>query len=436
MKKTTLIRLPNFHLHNERQQPPLGLLYLAAYLRERDLPVDVVDLAGIPPEDWDSMVPDNSLVYGITATSPDYGMARKMLGFLRGRNGHQAKVIIGGVHSTVMPIQCVEDGFDAAVVGEGEQTLLEIVTGTPLSEVEGLAYRENGKIVVNPRRPMLPTIDHFPFPSRDFLPRENVVSTDLVTDSLPATVITTSRGCPFRCSFCVQQIWMNRWRHRTAQSIRAELELIKRDYPEVREIRFVDDMVGLNGKHSREICEAFKGMGLSWRCHLRVGVATESLLESFKEVGCVEISIGVESGDERILKHNHKGWSNIPQAAALFRTAKKLGLRTRAYFIIGLPGEAPESVERTCQTIKEIEADAVNIFSFVPYPGCDVWEHPEKYDYQLLDTNLDSFWMVGKGHRFVGRTSAMDVDQLEEAYQKAWNVARESGKANWMKGWE
>jgi radical SAM superfamily enzyme YgiQ (UPF0313 family) len=115
--------------------------------------------------------------------------------------------------------------------------------------------------------------------------------------------------------------------------------------------------------------------------------------------------------------------------------AKSVGLRTRAYFIIGLPGENPESVERTCRLIETIEADAVNIFSFIPYPGCDVWEHPKKYDYRLLDRNFDDYWMLGKGHKFVGSTSEMNVGDLEVAYQKAWEVAEKSGKTQWMKGW-
>jgi len=432
--KTTLIRLPNFHLHNEKQQPPLGILYLAAYLRRYGFPVDIADLAGVPPEQWDLLTPADSSLYGITATSPDYGMAKKMLAFLRARD-KAAKVVIGGVHATVMPMECVNDGFDAAVVGEGEETLLAMAMGVAPENVVGSAYRNNGNMGWNRRRPMLEHIDEFPFPARDLLPRESIAATDLVTDCKPATVITTSRGCPFKCSFCVQKIWQGKWRHRTAANIRAELGLIKQDYPEVKEIRFVDDMVGLNGTHSQEICEAFRGLGLAWRCHLRMGIGTETLLQDFKEGGCVEVSVGVESGDARILKHNHKGWSDISQAISLFKVAKSVGLRTRAYFIIGLPGENPESVERTCRLIETIEADAVNIFSFIPYPGCDVWEHPKKYDYRLLDRNFDDYWMLGKGHKFVGSTSEMNVGDLEVAYQKAWEVAEKSGKTQWMKGW-
>jgi len=432
--KTTFIRLPNFHLHNEKQQPPLGILYLAAYLREHDYLASVVDLAGIPEGQWRNLVPADSEVYGITATSADYGMAKRMLYFLRLWVDPSAKVIIGGAHATVAPEQCVRDGFDAAVMGEGELTALEFVQGAPLNSIRGLAFLCDGKAVINERRPLLRDIDSIPFPARDLLARENIIATDLVTDSSPATVISTARGCPFRCSFCVQKIWMNCWRHRSSESIRAELQLIQEQYPEIREIRFIDDMVGFHSDHSQAICKAFQGTGLHWRCHLRVGIITEFLLMSFREAGCIEVSVGIESGDERVLRHNRKG-CDLAAAASMFRTAKDLGLRTRAYFIVGLPGETPESVENTKQYVASLAADAVNIFAFVPYPGCDVWEHPEKYDYELLNSNLDDFWMIGDKHCFVGRTTAMDVDDLERAYQETWKVVRETGKARWMNSW-
>jgi len=429
--KTTLIRLPNFHLYDELQQPPLGILYLAAYLEQYDHPVDICDLAGITPDRWLSMLPQDSEIYGITATSPDYPFALQLLGMIR-QDLPGRKVIIGGAHASVLPEQCVQDGFDAAVFGEGEDTLRDYVRsrGDRAKSIAGLCYRTDAGPIRNRPRTLKMHIDEFPFPARHLLPESHVVAHDLVTDNVSATVITTSRGCPYKCSFCSQEIWSGHWRLRSAENIAAELRTIREQYG-VREVRFVDDMVGAKRLHREIICDAMSRLNLTWRCHLRVDLAGEDMLEAFHKAGCIEVSFGVESGDGDVLRHNRKGWSSPQMALDVVAAAKQVGLRVRAYFIVGLPGETQMSVENTKRIIGALRADNVNIFSFIPYPGCDVWANPGRYDYALTDPDLKHFWMLGDGHSFVGRTSGMSIDDLEKAYRECRELAANCGKMTW-----
>ena len=431
--KTTLIRLPNFHLYDETQQPPLGILYLAAYLEKHDCAVDVCDLAAIQPWAWESLLPMDSDIYGITCTSPDYPMAKRMLALLR-KIRPNAEVIIGGIHPTVMPETCVADGFDAAFIGEGEQSLLEWVTRISPMLIDGLCFQGRAGIVRTKKRALL-NINTFPFPARHLLPLDHVVSDDLVTDNATATVITTSRGCPMKCSFCANgkgTVWDGTWRMRSVENIAAELRHIRKDY-NVQEIRLVDDMVGAKRGHIAGISQAMAETGFQWRCHLRVDTARPEDLLLMKQSGCIEVSFGIESASPKVLKHNHKGYSEPGAAYEAVRCAKAVGLRVRAYFIIGLPGEDRISVRQTEEMIGKLECDAVNIFSFIPYYGCDIQQNPQNYDFHLIDDDLEHYWMLSNEHYFVGRTAEMSILDLDEAFKRCWEVARSTGKAKWIR---
>lgn len=196
MRSTCLIRVPNFLLFDEKMELPLGILYLGASLRQVGVPVQCVDLAGVPREQWLDRIPSGFDVYGWSATTPEFPIATNMMNMVRERES-KAIMIIGGSHSSARPWQCIDKGWDVACVGEGEETIKELGLEKPLDEIWGLAIR-CGKNPLH-HRPLANNLDTIPFPAWDLLPEDSIVSTSLVDKGQRASCIITSRGCPFTC---------------------------------------------------------------------------------------------------------------------------------------------------------------------------------------------------------------------------------------------
>jgi len=361
--KVCLIRVYNDLLFDPKLQAPLGIGYLAAVLERAGHEVMIADLATTPRERWLMEVPD-AQIYGYSVTTPEFPTARDLMQMLREERG-PALHIIGGAHASVRTYECVVEGFDVAVIGEGEITMREIADGKPFCDVHGIAFNDRGTVRFTRHRRLIQNIDSIPFPARHLMPADTVVSDKLVSDGAPATVITASRGCLMNCSFCATRgVWGRTYRLRSAQNIIAELEECIERYG-IKEVRFVDDQVGVELEHLRVLCDATRRLGLRWRTHLRVNHASPEKLRLMAESGCVEVAWGCES---------------------------------------------------------------------VAYPGSDVFENPENYDYRLEDPDWSNYWLLGGSEKripFVGRTSALSREELLELRDELEAWLWQNGFTRW-----
>ncbi len=411
-----LIRVWNDELFDPRLQSPLGIGYLAAALEEAGHGASICDLADVPPDKWDEKLPADADCYGISATTGEYVTARNTMHLCRKLNP-AAVQIIGGAHASCLPEQCVMDGWDVAFMGESERTIVEFARGDEWPGIAGICYREGDRVKRTPKRELIACLDDIAFPARHLMEYETVVDEQLVGSGVPGTVLTASRGCVMGCSFCsTQGVWGKTFRIRSAPNIAAEIHQVVETLA-VRGIRFVDDQFGYSDEQVRIVCEATGGLGLAWRTHMRVEHAKPHRLAMMAAAGCVEVALGCEAMAQPILDHNNKHITvkQIAQAVENIRAAK---MRSKAYIIIGLPGESPSTIEQTKQGLLRIRPDRTNLSTFVDYPGCPVWNDPERYDYTLEDTDWAKFWLLGgteKGIPFVGRTFAMSRDDLFEA---------------------
>ena len=411
--KVTLVRLPNFLLYDEHLELPLGLLYLANELEKHDVLVNIADLAGKPRSEWARLVSIDSDIYGISATTPDWPIARAFARWIRGIRP-SAQIVLGGAHATVMGREVLaESDFDIAVKGEGEITMREIALGNrhPLG-----SWSKNGEIKDNGNRPLEPNITRFDYPAWHLLSEESLISTGLVNKGQRATCITASRGCMMRCSFCDQSIFDWTWRSRTRESLLVEVDALKMRYG-VSEVRLVDEFISPKSEIISDVCEVMKENGIKWRTHIRASLMTPELAEKMVSAGCVEIAFGVESGSQRVLDAIHKGMKieDSEKAIAICRAA---GLRTKAYLIIGLPSATWDSFHETLAFIRRAKPDKTTLSTFCPYPGCDVWRHPEKYDYVLDDRDYLNYWILGLEDSAVlppGHTSKMNRENIRAA---------------------
>ena len=243
-------------------------------------------------------------------------------------------------------------------------------TNPPASLISGLAYRHNGQIQITPNRPFLENLDALPIPRHNLLPLHRY--------KLPIvggryTFVVTSRGCPAGCRFCIKHVtYQNSFRLRSPEHILREVEALV-DLGTTN-IHFEADLFTINREQVAGLCQALLDSGLSvrWTCNSRVDFVDPELLQLMGRAGCWMISWGIESGAPEILKRARKGidLDHVEQALAWSKAA---GIRNWGYFILGLPGETPETIERTITFSKKLPLDLALFHIAVPYPGTPFW---------------------------------------------------------------
>lgn len=367
--KATLINPPRSYLIEPEAQAPMGLLYIAAVLEEEGWEVQYVDLA------FTDKIPEADL-YGITATSADYPDAVEVAKGLKDREG---KIILGGRHATGMQGQVALSLFDCVVIGEGERSIAWISDDFPDSNLDKL-YRISGA----------EDLDTIPFPARHLLPVQgkNVFAYKKRYWEGETTCLLTMRGCPYKCAFCTAG--GERVRYRSVDNVIAEIEHVIDTYG-IREFRLSDDTFTLNRERLLELLPRMKECNIFWRASVRARPLDPGLLELMADSGCVELSYGIESGDQRVLDRVNKGVT-LEQSETAMKWSKEAGITVRALMIAGLPGETPESAYKTIEFMERTRQywDIAALTNFVPLPGSPIWNEPARFGVTKIK-HIDDF---------------------------------------------
>lgn len=372
--------------------PPLGLAYLGAVLERAGHRVKIVDYtAHFSYPTIPNLLKDfPPALIGLTATTPSFESARRMAVELR-RLAPEVPLILGGAHITCTPEAVLTDGlFAAGVIGEGEETMVELadhlVSGNfrDLETVEGLVYPEEGRLLRTPPRAFIAGLDALPFPAYSLLPPlKHYHPTPASYRKLPVGILMTSRGCPFKCTFCDRSIFGNTTRFHNPGRVLDEVEWMLGKL-EAREIRFFDDTFTLRKDRIREICAGIRDRKLKfpWTCLTAVKTVTPKLLKEMKAAGCWQVLYGLESGDARMLKLLGKG-NTVEENRNAVRWAKEAGLEVRGDFIVGTPGETLESLEKTLKFTLETGLDYAHFNKFTPFPGTALYRQLAAEGYSL-----------------------------------------------------
>jgi radical SAM superfamily enzyme YgiQ (UPF0313 family) len=358
----------------------------------------------------------------ITANSGTYNEA------CRAAERVDAKLkVVGGPHSNTLPADCVaEDSpFNVACLGEGEKTVVELVYRfreradiRDLAEIDGLAVKLNGEVKVNPPRKFL-DINSIPWPAYDLWPELGSELSFVASEGAPAgpgCSLMTSRGCPFNCGFCNKELWTRLTRFRDVDDVLAECEYLRSKFGTTH-LRIQDDMVNLRKDRFEKLCRGWKELGMYWRAHTRTDHVSLDEFKLMKESGCVEVGLGVESGSQKILDAMNKQ-NTVENHANAIRWSNEAELNARPYLIIGFPGETWETVEETLDLIRETRPHNVTLSTFIPYPGCDVWCDPEKYNARITSTDWEKYWLIGLEETqegFIVEYPGMTSEELVEA---------------------
>lgn len=391
--KIVLIDPPPKHRieqHDVRGWPHLGLAYIAAYLRSKGIscvPVDAKYQRLGLDEVMARVLSASPDIVGITAMTHEIKQANEVAERVK-KALPSATTVIGGAHATALPTRTLAEfpAFDVAVSGEGEITLLELANalehGGSLAEVRGIAYRTGNGIHQNDTREFIQDLDALPFPAWDLYPR---------SERYP---ILTARGCPFGCNFCMR-VMGNRVRKRSPESVIAELKDCVSTYSPGL-IHFMDETLTLDRAHLDRLLDLMLEAGLQkkirWDAQTRADLGDYELFRKMRFAGCEWLGIGVESGNESVLKASGKRIT-LNKAASAVGAAKRAGLKTDGYFIIGHPYETPKTAQDTINFAARLNPTRVTIGIMVPYPGTEIYEMATtgKGGYKLLSTDWDDF---------------------------------------------
>jgi radical SAM superfamily enzyme YgiQ (UPF0313 family) len=359
--------------------PPLGLLYLASFLREHGHLVSILDCA-IIKKSYNKIISQikriNPDAIGITALSAYYPEMRRLAKLL---HGLEIPLILGGVHVSALPeLSLRECKADFAVIGEGELTTLELLDKWDDEEgrkkVKGIAYLEKSEFKLNPNQELIKNLDELPFPAWDLINLKEYPPTPhgYQMKRYPVAPIFTTRGCPFSCDYCAStNFWGSKFRSRSPQNVVDELEYLINNFG-IREIHIWDDNFTLRRKHVLNICKEIlrRKLDLTFACPngVRIDYLDKEILTIMRRAGFYALTFAVESGSQSILNKSNKrvDLRIIPKTVKL---AKKMGYYIPAYFIFGLPGETYETARRSIQFAKSIPFDRIAFFVAQPLPG-------------------------------------------------------------------
>jgi radical SAM superfamily enzyme YgiQ (UPF0313 family) len=409
-----------FYPITETPSPPLGLAYLAGALEAAGVSVQILDLVVMPKtpttiaEALNRFQPD---VVGVTAVTMSAETAFTIVREVKAI-APEMMTVMGGPHvtfSTDATLSAVPE-LDVIVRGEGEHTFLELLTETDprrWHKIPGLAFRENGGTRHTPWRAPENDLNRLPDPARHGLPLGRYR-----TLGMPVSV-TTSRGCPFQCAFCVgRRMVGNRVRYRPPLRVVNEIQgLADLGF---RQVNLADDLFTANPRHCLTICDEIlrRRLSIRWSSFARVDTVSVPLLTRMREAGCHAVSFGIESGSPDILKRVGKKIT-LAQAEDAVAMCRQAGLEAHASFILGLPGETTETLEQTMTFARRLEKQGLNygFHLLAPFPGTAIGDDPEHFGLQVLSRH----WPDYHANRAICLPRGMDPSRLD-AIAERWQA--------------
>ncbi len=401
--------------------PPLGLAGLAAYLEKREICASVIDCYARPDSDnliCDYITREKPAFLGLSCTTSTF-LDGVRIAVLAKNILPEINVVFGGAHVSALKDKLFENYpvIDYVVVGEGEETLAELIENHNgnISSVLGLIYHEKtGGACFTGRRTKSLDLDSLPFPAYEKLEGFPLAYRAPLFNypKAPTSSCITSRGCPYACSYCDRSVFGRSFRFNSAEYMYEHVSYLNERFG-VRHIIFYDDQFTFKRKRIIDFAQMMinRRPGVSFNCVVRAEHIDYDLLLMLKEAGCWMISLGIETGDENLLSR-HRQNADLSFLSEKIRLIKKAGIRTKGLFMIGLPGETETAVNKSMEYVFSNPIDELNVAKFTPFPGSPIYEQINelgefKEDWEQMDCM--NFLFIPKG---------MTREKLEALFRK------------------
>lgn len=367
-----------------RPYVPLGILYISAWLEKN----------GYDNEVFDSTFSSfNKLSTYLTLTRPDvigiYTNLMTKLNVLRiirfvksTFDLRHTRIVLGGPEVRNHIDKFLEHGADVIVLGEGEQTMLELVqhleAGRPIGEVAGIAYAgKNGETIHTPERTKLKDLDELPLPNRTKVDLQLYFDAWKQKHGTSAVSINTMRGCPYSCKWCSRAVYGQSYRRRSPKHVADEIEWIKKNY-EVDTIWFVDDVFTVSHKWLKEFKDEMtsRNLVMPYECITRSDRMSEEVIQDLKASGCFRVWIGAESGSQKVINLMDRR-VDVNNVRDMIRLAQNHGIQAGTFIMVGYPGETEKDIYETVHHLKTSDPDVFTITVAYPIKGTPLYQEVE-----------------------------------------------------------
>ena len=414
-----------FVKHITNRSPSLGLLHLAAAVREEGynpsiLESDIFDLS--PDEVVARVIEEKPAFVGITLFTVGTWIASEIAQKIKAQCPG-IKIIVGGPHVSSMGEETIErfPEFDVAVVGEGEEIIVRLLKayreGSDLTTVPALIYLDPNsitrRVIKTPKLAINKDLDRLPTPAWDLLPDFPNAYKPAVYDfpAGPVASIAASRGCPFHCKFCDTSTFGASVRAYTPERIFEMMQHLNETWG-IKHVMFVDDLFTASKKRTTALCNLIieSGLKMTWSCASRVDVINPDTLKLMKQAGCWEMSFGLESGSNELLQKMDKS-ASLDKSVRAINWTNDVGIRSKGLFMLGYPGETTETMAKTKAFVQDIPLTIMNLTKFTPYPGSPIYR-------DIYGTSIrDDHWEKMNGMNFIWTAEGLTQDQLDKNYK-------------------
>ena len=363
-----------------------GIGYITSYLRRHysgDL--DMEFYSGFYDSD-EQIIKDckNAELIAFSCTSPQYKHGLQLAKQIKTTDNY---IVFGGIHASALPhLLLKERCIDAVVVGEGERAMLRLIDDiTRGARLSKHIYRSD----------YIENLDALPFPDRKTIKNERNIYQAFQDNGIRITSVLSSRGCPFHCSFCCSHVlWQRKVRFRSPANVLDEIEQVVRDW-NIQFLKFSDDTFTINKQRVIEFCKlkVERKIKIAYGANAHINSIDEEMLRYLAESACQELWYGVESGSPMILQEIHKN-VDINKVRQIFKLTKEYGIKTRAYFLLGMPNETIKDIEMTERLCDELEPDIVGFSLLSPFPINEYFDYETmaKWDWSTFD-EYDNDWV-------------------------------------------
>ncbi len=435
MRKRTRVMFIKYHEAADQQPlskkaaeklgifPSLPLASLAAWVRQHGFEARIIDLHAeniYPAQAAGRLQEFDPQIVALTAKTLGWPAVIEIAQMVR-QACPSALVVVGGPHLSIYPEESLSwDCFDVAVVGEGEETFLEICerveSGSSIDDCAGTMVRKkSGEILKNPARPVPKDLDRYPFPAFDLLPMNDY---HCLTVLHPFATMVTTRGCPWHCGYC-SQVYSEKLRFRSPELVAEELQWMVKQFG-IREVVMFDETFTIGKKRMRSLTEEIlkRDVKVKFNIRARVDTVDRETLTLLKRAGLRSIHMGVEAGTDRLLKIMNKQITR-EQTERAFRIAREVGIETRGYFMIGYYDATPDDIEDTIKFAASLGLDWASFSVATALPATDLYDVARERGYVSGD-----FWrqytIDGGGAIPQLETETFTAEQLRAYRTKAY----------------